>query len=65
MIRYLVALNFNHMRVKIEGEKMLAQCPKCKAVKMSLPNNKYRKEYWQKCIAEFNNLPKENCYECK
>lgn len=53
------------MRVKIEGEKMLAQCPKCKAVKMSLPNNKYRKEYWQKCIAEFNNLPKENCYECK
>lgn len=44
---------------------MLAQCPKCKAIKMLLPENKYRKEYWQKSIAEFNSLPKEQCYECK
>jgi len=52
------------MKVKIIGEKMLAQCPKCKAVKMEL-NEKHRKEHWQQCIVEFNNIKKELCYGCK
>jgi hypothetical protein len=64
MIQYLAALNFKHMRVKIIGEKMLAQCPKCKSVKMQL-TEKYRKDYWQKSIAKFNNLKEELCHECK
>ena len=63
MIQYLVVLSFKHMRVKIIGEKMLAQCPNCKAIKMEV-NEKYCKERWQQSIAEFNSLKKELCYGC-
>ena len=64
MIQYLVVQNCLNMKVKIIGEKMLAQCPQCRAIKMEV-HEKHRKEYWQKSIAVFTNLNKELCHGCK
>jgi len=52
------------MKVKILGEKLIAQCPGCQAIKMET-NNSYSKFVWQKTFVEFPNLPKELCYSCK
>lgn len=52
------------MKVKILGEKMLAQCPDCLAVKMET-NNSYSKIIWQKTFVKFPSLPEEKCYPCQ
>lgn len=52
------------MKVKILGEKMIAQCPGCSAIKMET-NNSYCKFVWQKTFVKFPNLPEEQCYSCK
>lgn len=44
---------------------LLAQCPDCRSVKISVLSNKKEKIVWQRSIAEFPNIEKEQCYSCK
>jgi hypothetical protein len=48
------------IKTRFIGERPLAQCPRCKAVKQQTP----KKPVWQQSIVMFDNLPKELCYPC-
>lgn len=44
------------------GEKPVAQCPKCFAIKQEVDGGK--RHVWQKTFAVFDTLPKETCFSC-
>lgn len=53
--------------VQEEAKKagLLAQCPRCLAVKVRLYQNKKEKVAWQQSIAEFTHIEKEVCPSCR
>ncbi len=48
-------------KAKPSSQEVLAQCPKCKAIKVTVK----RGFGWQNTFVEFNHLPTEECPKCK